>query len=314
MTTPIHQYVSVPVAGSSPRVADLLRAQAADLAPTITADVIDAMAPIVTRWGLHTSGHPTVVARPADDDELGCVAISWAGQEDATGWPAISGLLLVVPDAIDTTRLVFVSPRSPRSGLATGQLDPLHRHRVVHVTVQQFLHRLAERLWAPDVEVAGAATGADDRPMYLHHLRPIADDPHWLLDRMTHDPLALAVHATTAALSQARDTLDAGRFRAPAEPTVHVRPGRPDELGAVHIRWEIDEEASGVPALEFALLVEAHQGGARLAVLSSRPPGYDLSVNRMDKAQRDQILRRVGADVGDAIIDRLATAAVSVPA
>lgn len=314
MTAPIHQYVSVPIGAPASRVCKLLRTQATDLAPRVTVDVIAAMTPMVARWGLHTSGGPTVDVRPSDDDQLGSVAIAWAGQEDATGWPAISGWLVVVPEVGDTARIVFVSPRSTRSGLATGQLDPLHRHRVVHITIQQFLHGVAGRLDAPGTEVLGAATGADDRPMYLHHLRPIVDDPHRMFGQMTRDPLGLAVHATRVALDRVGDALEAGRFRAPPEPMVHIRPGRHDELGMLHIRWEIDEEATGVPALEFALLVEAHQGGARLAVLSTRPAGYDLSRNRMDKAQRNQILQRVGAEVGDAVVDQIVATAAGAPA
>ena len=75
----------------------------------------------------------------------------------------------------------------------------------------------------------------------------------------------------------------------------------------VDLAWTSDEEATGWPHIGLTLAVEAAPDGSRLVILSRRAPGYDLSSNRVDKHQRDQILRELGSHVADAAVRRLPT-------
>jgi hypothetical protein len=85
----------------------------------------------------------------------------------------------------------------------------------------------------------------------------------------------------------------------------------PGEPGAVRIRWRSDEEATGWPDIDLLVTVEAGPVGARLRVLSPREAGVDLSLNRIDKQQRDHLLRHAGAELASALLEELA---VDVPA
>ncbi|MFW6009948.1 MAG: hypothetical protein ACOC9I_01360, partial [Actinomycetota bacterium] len=142
--------------------------------------------------------------------------------------------------------------------------------------------------------------------MFVHHLRATAGDPERIAVTLARDGDGLARRATHLALDRSREVLAAGRFRAVADPQVLVRTADPGEVGVMRLRWCSDEEATGWPDLELVLDVEAQDGGARLAVLAARPPGYDLSLNRLDKHERDRLLRTVGAEVAAAITEELA--------
>ena len=235
--------------------------------------------------------------------------LRWSGDEDATVWPSLTARILVVPDAADQARLAFLTPRSPRAELATRRLGRVHRERVVDVAVQRFLLELADRLADPETgrPVGSPLTRFDRRPIFVHHARTLDTDPQALVDELLADLPGLATDTTAHALAASDATLVAGRFRRPPAPTVQVAPTPPGTLGVVDLAWTSDEEATGWPQIGLTLAVEAAPGGSRLVVLSRRVPGYDLSSNRVDKHQRDQILRELGSHVADATVRRLPT-------
>jgi hypothetical protein len=115
------------------------------------------------------------------------------------------------------------------------------------------------------------------------------------------------------ATSELAATLAAGRFRSAALPEVHatVVTGDPDRLLA--LTWHADEEATGWPACTLSLAVEATEDGSQLVVHSHREPRYDMSRNRIDKRQRDELLQGLGPAVARAVArDVLPTAAPSL--
>lgn len=308
MPIPLHQYASVPVSAPAAEVHRRLRTGARELVATATAEALTAMGRQAQPWGFRLSEVPVTTARATESRELGSIAVRWTGREDATGWPALTGRLVVVADAARASRLLFVSPRSPQAELATIRLDRLHRLRMTQVGIQRFLLDLAGMLSRSGSlpELVGSGVSHFDRtPLFVHHLEPLDGQPGVLRDLLMADLTGLAERATAVAVQRARDLLEAGRFRARAGPTVQTRPARPGEPVCAWIGWRSDEEATGWPEVDLALLVEAHDAGSRLVVLSPREPGYDLSVNRMDKRQRHQILARAGADLAVAIRDAL---------
>ncbi len=309
MPTPLHQYASVPVAANATEIHRRLRADVHDLVAAATADALTAMERQAERWGLRITEVPVTAGRATEPTELGSIEVGWVGREDATGWPALTGRLVVVPEAETSCRLLFVSPRSPHAEIATDRLDRLHHQRLTHVSIQRFLHDLARQLSRRDrrAEVDSAHVGSFDRtPMFVHHLETLVHEPAIVRELLVSDLVGLAERATADAVERARDLLAAGRFRTPAAPTIQTRPARPGEPASVWIGWRSDEEATGWPDLDLAILVEAHDHGSRLLVLSPREPGYDLSVNRIDKQQRHQILARAGADLAATIHNELA--------
>lgn len=309
MPLPFHQYASIPVTEPASELHERLLANSADAVASATARGLERLAPLVRSRGLTPSAVPTVDTRLTGEDEIGAVEVTWSGDEEVTAWPSMVGRMLVVPDAAGGSRLVFLARRSPAMELATIHLGRLHRRQVVNLAIQRFLHELATGLGATPARGPGGATSFDRQPQFVHHLRQLDADPQRLTEQLHADPDRLARNATDVAIGRAQDTLTAGRFREPPAPTVETRPARPGELGTLHVAWQSDEDATGWPALTLTLVVEAHEAGTELAVVSARTPGYDMSQNRVDKHQRDQVLRNVGADLADAICDDLALAA-----
>jgi hypothetical protein len=311
MPLPFHQYASVPAAADAATLHRRLTVDVEEQLSTATASALTALGPLIRRWGLAVSALPSTTIRKTERGELGVAEIAWRGDEAATGWPALTGRLVVTPQPGQRSRLLFLSRRSPQAELATNRLDRQHRQRVVTVSIQRFLHDLAHQLAG---DTAGApATGAgarafDRRPVFLHHLQDLDADPDAARDWLLAGLDDLAMTATAAAVSHADAALDAGRFRASARPHIETRPARPDEPATVWIRWVSDEEATGWPQLDLGLLIEAYRDRARLAVLSPREPGYDLSLNRLDKHQRHQILQQASATLAAAFADELPTA------
>ncbi|MFU8841186.1 MAG: hypothetical protein ACNA8R_10770 [Nitriliruptoraceae bacterium] len=305
----LHQYASVPLAASPATVYERLQADPDGLVQQATAEALTAMGPHLRRWGLRISALPTTTARPIGPEQLGGVEAVWSGAEDATGWPALSGQLVVSPAGPAGSRLRFFSRRSPHAELTTSRLDRLHRQRIVHVSIQRFLHELGRHL---DDPVARRPTGRlarfDLAPMFVHALQALDGAAGAAHARLTGHLQALAEEATAIAVTSAHEPLHAGRFRAPAGPDVQTRLARTSEPAGAWVGWRGDEEATGWPQLDLALLIEeTGAGGSRLAILSTREPGYDLSVPRIDKQPRDQILRSAGPAVAAAIRDHLSS-------
>ncbi|MEX1163451.1 MAG: hypothetical protein WEB03_07710 [Nitriliruptor sp.] len=306
MTPPVHQYTSVPLAASPEEVCERLLADPSGAVRRATADALSVMGPHIRPWGLRISALPTTTASPTGPGELGCVEVTWSGPEEKTGWPALTGQLVAVPAGPGGSRLLFFSRRSPQGGLDTGRVDRRQGQHIVHVSIHRFLQDLADHLddrgaRPPTANVAGF----ERSPMFVHHLQALEGEAGAAHGCLEADLQKLAERATATALADAREPLRAGRFRAPASPAVRSRHARVGEPACAWVGWHGDEEATGWPQLELALLIEAHPGGTRLALLSRRAPGYDLSRPRADKQQRDQILRSAGTAFAGAVRDGL---------
>ena len=308
MSSPYHQWASVPIAADAASVRRRLTADVETLVSTATADALTILGARSARWGLTVSGLPTTTARTTAPEELGGAEITWRGDEAATGWPALTGRLVVTPQAGEHARLRLFALRSPSTELATDRLDRLHDQRIVNVSIERFLQDLGHQLDGTATDTPASDPGArafDRSPMFVHHLQPLDVAPdtvrHWLLDELQE----LATAATDVAISKAGATLAAGRFRAAARPHAETRAARPDEPATAWIRWVSDEEATGWPQLDLALLIEAHSHGSRFAVLSTREPSYDMSRLRIDKQQRHKLLQQAGADLATALADQL---------
>ncbi len=306
MTVPFHQYASAPLAISASVAAERLTADPVDHITSATATSLRAVAATFERLGLSPSALPATRARITDAEELGAVEVVWEGDEQLTGWPSLVGRLLVVPESGGTSRLVLLSTRSPEADLQVVALGRLHRLRVVDVALQSFLHVLAARL--DDRALSAPSDPAfhfEPTPLFLHHQAATSIDPGELRGALTSDVAGVADRATAGAVLRASETLRAGRFRTVAAPLVEGRAATPGELGVIRIGWNSDEEATGWPAMELALIVSAGDDGASLAVLSSREPGYDMSLNRIDRHQRDQLLQQAGAAVASAVLEEV---------
>lgn len=311
MTAPWHLFAAVPLAQPAAAISEQLRGAIDVLAASATADAFGSLAPLWRSRGLPTSGaaRPASLARATDDDELGVAEVGWDADEDATGWPATAGRLLVVPHPAGGCRVAFLARRSPDAELATRRLDRLHRRRFAQVAVQRFLLELAARLGTGPAGDAAGATEFDRRPLFVHARRPLAADPDEVAGRLVTDAEELVADATRTAVDLAHDELTAGAFRAPPAPGVEWLPASPGGPGLLRFAWRVDEEATGWPRLELVVVVDARaRSGAQLVLLSPREAGYDLSRNRVDKAARDRVLRRAGTDVADVIASRLEAA------
>jgi hypothetical protein len=307
MWFPVHQFGSVALAAGPATVAQRLLADPDGLVRTATADALTAMGPQLQRWGRRVAALPVTTARATGSDQLGCVELAWSGAEDATGWPALTGQLVVAPAGPAGARLRFFSRRSPHAELATSRLDRLHRHRIVQVSVQRFLRDLGRQVDDTGARPSpGHLERFDRTPMFVHHLQPLDVASDVAQARLVVDLPDLAQRATTTAVSGVHGPLRAGRFRAPARPAVLTRLGQTGDPACVWVGWRGDEEATGWPQLELALLIEARRHGSTLALLSAREPGYDLSRPRSDKHHRDRILRSVGPAFAEALRERLA--------
>jgi hypothetical protein len=316
MTSPLHPLVSLPLYGDASSAQARLVDHLDDLVAEATADAIATLAPQARAWGLRPSALPTVHARPTAPDELGAATVAWRGEEDRTAWPAVSGQL-VVDAHPGGARLQFLAERSPATELRTGRLDRLHRRRLTDVAVRRALQRLAGTIDDPRTRRRAMSTvplGRLDRtPTLVHATALAALSPAALATAIPADPTALARRATATAVERAAPDLLPGRFHEPAAPEVSARRTARGELGTLRVAWHADEEATGWPALRWTLVIEPWRGGSRLAVLSTREPAYDLSVNRYDRQTRDRVLRRVGEDLLTALHTELAALVPAAP-
>jgi hypothetical protein len=305
---PFHQYASVPVAADVATVHHDLVADIEAAVSAATASALTNLGPRTTGWGVVPSALPTTTSRLTGTGELGVAEVTWCGDEGSTGWPALTGRLVLTPEPGERSRLIFLSRRPPGAELDVEGLGHLHRHRITHTAVQRFLGELAHT-WGGGTRTPTptdrGARGFDRRPVYVHHLQDLDIDPGHTHRRLLDGLDELAARATSTAVARAHPTLEAGRFRTPADPGVQARPARPEEPATAWIRWSSDEEATGWPDIDLGLLVESVGHGTRLAVISTRPAAYDLSRNRVDKHQRHHLLQHVGGYLAAALADDL---------
>lgn len=308
MAVPLHTYASVPVAAAADEVDRRLRADAHDLVIAATAAALAAVEAGAQRCGLRIAEIPMTAGRASEADEVGSIEVAWAGREDATGWPALTGRVLVVPDGAGFARLLLLSSRSPDAELLTGRVDRLHRRRLASVGLRRFLRALAAELDRPGCAPAGGAIGVpriDRTPMFVHHLQSLASPCDLAHAHLLTERVRLAERATKVALERANDVLTSGRFGSPADPIVGSRPAQLGEPAALWIGWSSHEEATGWPELDLGLALEPHGAGSRLTVVSRRERRFDLSTNRVDKHQRHRVFEQVGRDVAQAVRDEI---------
>lgn len=316
MTTPLHHLGSVPL-GVPPTLAHArLAVGGGDLATAATADALEALGPLARSWGLASRSLPTVAAAACGDGDLGTLRVSWAGDEDATGWPALEASLLLTPWARGSSRLHLVAGRSPATELRTGRLDRPHRHRLHDVALRSFLLAASRRLTltAPEAPATvPSGTRARRRPLFVHGDVVLPHHPAEIADLLAAEAPGLLERASAAAVAGAAPALEAGRFRTTARPVTRIVGDDAHGLGVLTFRWQVDEEATGWPAMSVTLVAAAAPGGTRVVALSPREPGYDLSRNRLDKAARARISRDAVSGALATLAEDLAGAATTIP-
>lgn len=162
--------------------------------------------------------------------------------------------------------------------------------------------------------------------LHLHaveHLdRPVGE----VVACLRADADRLAATATTTAFERTAD-VRAG-FRDASAPRVDVRitddglatievtwnddagrwpvPGRfPFALDPTSPWWHREEERTGWPTMTMQVVATPTATGTRLAVLSTRTPGVDVSTNRIDRHRRDRLARAAVAQFAVALRDLL---------
>lgn len=148
--------------------------------------------------------------------------------------------------------------------------------------------------------------------LHLHAVEHLDRPLHEVVGDLRRDVDALALAATRAAV----DATEADRttFGDTTEPRVAARahddgmavvsvtwnddtgrwpvPGRfPFALDPTSPWWHREEERTGWPTITLQVVATPSRSGTRLAILSSRAPGIDMSNNRVDRHRRDRLAR-----------------------
>jgi hypothetical protein len=151
-------------------------------------------------------------------------------------------------------------------------------------------------------------------PVHVHATTATQLGADEVVRRLATSPDLLATAATGRAYEATRTLAAAGGFRSHAAPTVTTRPPEGDELGALVVRWTGDEDATGWPSMLAWIVPTATADGTRVALLSPRHPGVDLSTNRVDKRWRDKLARTAASAFLTGVVELLqATSAAAGP-
>lgn len=304
MAAAFHPYASIRLPASSEEMSHQLSRSPDETVSAATAGALTRVEQALRGWGLQPTALPVVSATTVEPDAIGSVEVRWSGSEEATGWPAMTARLLVLPDQRGNgSHLSLWSRRSFAAELATTRLESVHRLRVVDVVVGSFLLELGERLETDDGRLLrGTVTAARDRrETFVHHVHPLQLDGAEAVHALVGDPQAVRDAGMAGARSELAATLAAGRFRASDLPQVRASVVTDDPDRLLALTWRSDEEATGWPDCTLSLAVEATRDGSRLVVHSHGEPGYDMSRNRVDKRQRDELLRGLGPAVARAV-------------
>jgi hypothetical protein len=122
-----------------------LREQPPQLAAAATGAALAACSPMLRRAGLRAVALPTVTAAASGPDDLGSVTIRWRGDDDATGWPAMTAYLVVTPTGSGSALTLFTT-RVTAPELTTSRLDAVLRRRLGRALVRAFLLHLTDAL------------------------------------------------------------------------------------------------------------------------------------------------------------------------
>ncbi|HSK23979.1 MAG TPA: hypothetical protein VK906_12420 [Egicoccus sp.] len=166
--------------------------------------------------------------------------------------------------------------------------------------------------------------------LHLHTVRHVDRPIDEVVTRLRQDIHALADAATASALDATSD-VRAG-FALDVTPRVDARV-HDDGMAVVSVTWNDDsgrwppagpfpfaidptspwwhreEEHTGWPTMTLQVVVTPTVRGSRLAVLSTRTPGVDVSTNRIDRHRRDRLARAAVEQFLDALAELLAPVA-----
>ncbi len=172
MALPLHVHETLTMRCDAVSVAERLRAAPTELATAATADAIRTGADLLRGGRFPARALPRVESR-LPDGELGSLVVRWSGDEEATGWPAMTLWVLVLPAADGASTLALLSPRHPGYDLSTNRVDKVWRDRLARTAVRSFgtaLRRLVEADRcdrapdpAPALALASAASSQEDR-------------------------------------------------------------------------------------------------------------------------------------------------------
>lgn len=129
-----------------------LTARAEPAVVAATARALTSCAPLLRRWGLVVRSLPSVAVAATREGQIGSVEVRWSGREDETGWPAMTGWLVVTPAGVHDSILALHSTRPATAGLQVPAWTDLHRQRAAELLVDRFLAALTDELG--HVEVA----------------------------------------------------------------------------------------------------------------------------------------------------------------
>lgn len=128
-------------------------------------------------------------------------------------------------------------------------------------------------------------------PVHVHATTATALPAAEFVHLLRTSPDLLATAATARAHEATRTLAASGGFRSQAAPIVSTRAPEDGELGTLVVRWSGDEDATGWPSMLAWVVPTVTADGPRVALLSPRHPGVDLSTNRVDKRWRDKLAR-----------------------
>jgi hypothetical protein len=123
-----------------------LTADAETAVVAATAQALTSCTALLRRWGLVVHTLPTVTVGPPPSGGIGAVEVRWRGREADTGWPAMTGWLLVTPAGPDDSLLALHTTRPATTGLQVPAWTSLHRERAADLLVDRFLGALADQL------------------------------------------------------------------------------------------------------------------------------------------------------------------------
>ena len=152
-----------------------------------------------------------------------------------------------------------------------------------------------------------------DTLAHVHATHPVARRASAVVEALRAEGTTMAVTATDRALAATETLRRDGRFQRSDAPRVGAAildsgpailrltwnrndadqwpPATPFASRPASRYWRTDEEETGWPTATIDVIVEPRAAGCQIAALSSRPPGADVSTNRIDKHVRDRLAR-----------------------
>jgi hypothetical protein len=154
---PLHVHTTVPLRVGCEEAVERLTSELAALATEATALAIEHVAPLARGGGFRATALPSVTVLEAADDDVAAAVVRWEGDEEATGWPAMTLSIVVTPTSAGSSRLALLSPRHPGYDLSTNRIDKVWRDRLARAAVRAFATALAEAIAGAGVRGAPVA-------------------------------------------------------------------------------------------------------------------------------------------------------------